>query len=84
MNDQAQPKPDLRYLSPDTLGKPLGQYSHITRVRASELLFIAGQVAVDGSGALVGANDFQSQCAQVFANIEGGAQMRRRHLPQRG
>jgi enamine deaminase RidA (YjgF/YER057c/UK114 family) len=70
MIDKAQAKPDLRYLNPDTLGKPLGQYSHITRVRASEFLFIAGQVAVDKSGALVGANDFDAQCAQVFANIE--------------
>jgi enamine deaminase RidA (YjgF/YER057c/UK114 family) len=70
MNDEAQATTDLRYLNPDTLGKPLGQYSHITRVRASEFLFIAGQVAVDKSGALVGANDFDPQCAQVFANIE--------------
>jgi enamine deaminase RidA (YjgF/YER057c/UK114 family) len=70
MNDETQGKPDLRYLNPDTLGKPLGQYSHITRVRASEFLFIAGQVAVDKSGVLVGANDFDAQCAQVFANIE--------------
>jgi enamine deaminase RidA (YjgF/YER057c/UK114 family) len=70
MNGETQAKPDLRYLNPDTLGRPLGQYSHITRVRTSELLFIAGQVAVDKSGALVGANDFDAQCAQVFANIE--------------
>jgi enamine deaminase RidA (YjgF/YER057c/UK114 family) len=70
MNDEAQARPDLRYLNPDTLGKPLGQYSHITRVRASEFLFIAGQVAVDKSGTPVGANDFDTQCAQVFANVE--------------
>jgi enamine deaminase RidA (YjgF/YER057c/UK114 family) len=70
MNGETQAKPDLRHLNPDTLGRPLGQYSHITRVRTSEFLFIAGQVAVDKSGALVGANDFDAQCAQVFANIE--------------
>jgi enamine deaminase RidA (YjgF/YER057c/UK114 family) len=70
MNGEAQATPALRYLNPDTLGKPLGQYSHITRVRASKFLFIAGQVAVDKSGALVGANDFDAQCTQVFANIE--------------
>src|SRR5262245_48595044 len=56
--------------NPDALGKPLGQYSQITRVKASELLFIAGQVATDRSGALVGAADFDAQCGQVFANIE--------------
>ena len=56
--------------NPDALGKPLGQYSQITRVKASELLFIAGQVATDKSGATVGAGDFDAQCGQVFANIE--------------
>ncbi|MGA2127157.1 MAG: RidA family protein [Xanthobacteraceae bacterium] len=62
--------PDIRILNPDTLGKPLGQYSQITRVKASEFLFIAGQVAADGSRAVVGADDFDAQCVQVFANIE--------------
>jgi len=62
--------PDSRYLNPDTLAKPLGQYSHMTRVKASEFLFIAGQVAVDKSGAPVGVDDFDAQCVQVFANIE--------------
>src|SRR5213078_1382488 len=38
---------DIKILNPDALGKPLGQYSHMTRVKASEYLFIAGQVAVD-------------------------------------
>ena len=36
--------------NPDALGKPLGQYSQITRVKASEFLFIAGQVATDAGG----------------------------------
>jgi len=62
--------PDIRILNPDTLGKPLGQYSQITRVKVSELLFIAGQVAADGSRTVVGADDFEAQCVQVFANIE--------------
>ncbi len=62
--------PDIKLLNPDVLGKPLGQYSHMTRVKASEFLFIAGQVAVDASGKLVGADDFDAQCVQTFANIE--------------
>jgi enamine deaminase RidA (YjgF/YER057c/UK114 family) len=62
--------PDIKLLNPDALGKPLGQYSHMTRVKASEFLFIAGQVATDRSGKLVGADDFDAQCRQVFANIE--------------
>src|SRR5262249_34730573 len=62
--------PDIKIQNPDTLGKPLGQYSQITRVKASEFLFIAGQLATDQSGKLVGGDDFEAQCRQVFANIE--------------
>jgi enamine deaminase RidA (YjgF/YER057c/UK114 family) len=61
--------PDIKILNPDSLGKPLGQYSQITRVKASEFLFVAGQVATDQSGTTVGAGDFDTQCRQVFANI---------------
>ena len=32
---------DIKILNPDSLGKPLGQYSQVTRVKASEFLFIA-------------------------------------------
>ena len=62
--------PEIKLLNPDTLGKPLGQYSQIARVKASEFLFIAGQLATDKGGNIVGADDFQAQCGQVFANIE--------------
>jgi enamine deaminase RidA (YjgF/YER057c/UK114 family) len=61
--------PDISIHNPPELGKPLGQYSQITRVKASEFLFIAGQVATDASGKVVGP-DFEAQCAQVFVNIE--------------
>jgi len=60
---------DIKIINPDTLGKPLGQYSQITRVKASEFLFIAGQVGVHKDGKLAG-EDFDTQCMQTFANIE--------------
>ena len=59
--------PDIKILNPDSLGKPLGQYSQITRVKASEFLFIAGQVGLDKNGKTPA--DFEGQCAAVFANI---------------
>ncbi|HVC10514.1 MAG TPA: RidA family protein [Burkholderiales bacterium] len=62
--------PDIRIYNPQGLGKPLGQYSHVTRVKASEFLFIAGMVAADVDGKLVGADDFDAQCAQAFRNVE--------------
>lgn len=61
---------EIKIFSPDVLGKPLGQYSQITRVKASEFVYIAGQLATNRDGAIIGADDFDAQCAQVFANIE--------------
>ena len=54
--------PDIKISNPDSLAKPLGQYSHITRVKAGELMFIAGMLAPG--------EDFDAQCAGVFGQIE--------------
>ncbi len=60
---------EIRTTNVAALGKPLGQYSHMTRVKASEFLFIAGMLAADKAGSVVGKDDFDAQCAQVFRNI---------------
>jgi len=52
---------EIKIYNVGALGKPLGQYSHLTRVKASEFLFIAGMLA---PGA-----DFDAQCSGVFAQI---------------
>jgi enamine deaminase RidA (YjgF/YER057c/UK114 family) len=49
--------------------QPLGAYSQAVKVRAGEFLYIAGQVALDASGTLVGAGDVAAQTRQVFHNI---------------
>ncbi|HVV81345.1 MAG TPA: Rid family hydrolase [Pseudolabrys sp.] len=59
---------DIKIINPDSLGKPLGQYSHMTRVKASEFLFIAGQVGADKDGKAP--EDFDAQCVLAFGNIE--------------
>jgi enamine deaminase RidA (YjgF/YER057c/UK114 family) len=61
---------DIKIYNPEGLAKPLGQYSHVTRVKASEYIFIAGQVSADKDGKLVGPDDFDAQCVQTFANVE--------------
>ncbi|HWM44527.1 MAG TPA: RidA family protein [Burkholderiales bacterium] len=53
--------PQIRIYNVDSLGKPLGQYSHVTRVAASEFLFIAGMLAPGET--------FDQQCSGVFAQI---------------
>jgi enamine deaminase RidA (YjgF/YER057c/UK114 family) len=60
--------------NPDTLAKPAGAYSHVARVRAGELMFIAGQVPVDRDGKLVAESDFDAQAMQVFMNIRAALQ----------
>ena len=59
----------VKYNNPSGLAKPLGAYSHIARARASELLFIAGQLAVNEAGELVGKGDFAAQTSQIFDNL---------------
>jgi enamine deaminase RidA (YjgF/YER057c/UK114 family) len=54
----------------EALGAPLGQYHHLTRVKASEYLFIAGMLSADKNGDVVGDGDFDAQCRQVFGNLE--------------
>jgi enamine deaminase RidA (YjgF/YER057c/UK114 family) len=61
---------EIKLINPETLGKPLGQYSQMTRVKASDFLFIAGQLGVDKDGKMVKVGDFDAQCVQTFANIE--------------
>lgn len=53
---------DIRIYNPEALGAPLGQYSHVTRVKASETLYIAGMLAPG--------DDFDAQCTGVFRSIE--------------
>jgi len=59
----------VRIFNPDGLAKPPGTYTHVAQAKTQEVVFIAGQVSADASGATVGKGDFEAQCAQVFANI---------------
>ena len=49
--------------------RPIGAYSQAMQVKAGKLVFVAGQVAVDGSGNLVGRGDVMVQTRQVFENL---------------
>ncbi len=59
----------VRVENPVTLPAPAGCYSHLSRVGASELVFVAGQVAFDAGGNLVGKGDFRAQVEAVFDNL---------------
>ncbi len=54
---------DIKVSNVEALGKPLGQYSHMTRVsNTSSTLYIAGMLAPG--------DDFDAQCGGVFKQIE--------------
>ena len=53
---------EIRIENVEALGKPLGQYSHMTRVKgASEPLYIAGMLSPG--------DEFDAQCSGVFRQI---------------
>jgi len=58
----------VEYLNPSGAGPAQGLYSHAARV-TGPLLFVAGQLAIDGTGRIVGEGSFDSQFQQVFRNL---------------
>jgi enamine deaminase RidA (YjgF/YER057c/UK114 family) len=54
--------------SPPTIAPPTG-YSHVAEVRGGKLVFVAGQVAMDARGEIVGRDDYRLQAEQVFKNL---------------
>ena len=57
-----------RYLNPPTLVKPNG-YTHVVVAPDARTVYVAGQVAFDSTGQLVGGSDFQAQADRVFQNL---------------
>lgn len=60
---------EKKVVQPQGFSRPLGAYSHAVSAKPRRLLFIAGQVAVDGTNQIIGQNDFAAQMEQVYKNI---------------
>lgn len=56
-------------VNPSGLATPTG-YSHVVSARGGRTIYIAGQVALDSQGRLVGEGDLAAQARQVFANLD--------------
>jgi len=63
----------LRHLNPPTLSTPTG-YTHVVAPQRGRLVFIAGQVAADRSGKVIGERDFKAQTKQVFENLKAAVE----------
>jgi enamine deaminase RidA (YjgF/YER057c/UK114 family) len=61
------------FINPETMHRPTG-YTHVVEVTAGRPVYIAGQVALDPTGALVGPGDIRAQTRQVFDNLRAALQ----------
>jgi len=62
-------KDHISAVRPRTLPKPAG-FSYGYEVKSGRLVFVAGQVAVDAEGRIVGRGDLVAQFRQTCANIQ--------------
>ena len=58
----------LERINPEGLATP-ETYTQVIVATGSRLVFVAGQVAEDGDGNLVGPGDLAAQARQAFANV---------------
>ena len=58
----------IRFHNPTGMPKSVG-YSQIAEVTGGRTIYIAGQVAVDLAGQIVGPGDLYAQTVQVFENL---------------
>ena len=57
------------FLNPKGLSTPTG-YTHVVTSTGGKTIYIAGQVALDADGKLVGAGDLRAQAVQIFENLK--------------
>lgn len=58
---------EIQRINPEGMTQPTA-YSHV--VRHDNLLFLAGQVATDGDGNVIGEGDMKAQVRQVLENMK--------------
>jgi enamine deaminase RidA (YjgF/YER057c/UK114 family) len=57
-----------RFINPPGLVKPTG-YTHVVVAPDGRTVYVAGQVAFDSTGQLIGSGDFRAQAERVFQNL---------------
>ena len=60
----------IKRTNPPELARPTG-YTHVVEVTApAKIVYVAGQIALDKDGNVVGAGDMKAQAEQVFKNLQ--------------
>lgn len=60
---------EKKFINPPTLATPRG-YTHVVTTTGGKMVFIAGQVAWDVKGEIVGKGDLRAQATQAYANLQ--------------
>ncbi len=63
------PIENVHISNPENMFKPAG-YSQVAEITGGRLIYIAGQIALDQAGNLIGPGDMEVQARQVFENIK--------------
>src|SRR5688572_12358649 len=59
----------LQHINPQGVATPSG-YTHVVAAQGSRTVYLAGQVALNAQGELVGPGDLLAQATQVYENIK--------------
>lgn len=60
---------NLRFVNPPELAPPPG-YTQVVEATGGRTVYVAGQVALDASGEVVGRGHLEAQARQVFENLK--------------
>jgi len=60
---------ERKFINPPALAAPRG-YTHVVTATGGKMVFVAGQVAFDTKGELVGKGDLRTQATQVYGNLK--------------
>ena len=59
---------EKKFINPEGMVRP-GAYTPVVATRGGRTLYVAGQVAQDEKGAIVGPGDLAAQAEQVYRNV---------------
>lgn len=61
--------PEKQYVNPAGLSTPRG-YTHVVTVSGGKTIYVAGQVALNEKGEIVGQGNLRAQATQVYENLK--------------
>lgn len=59
----------IEYINPSSIALAAKTYTHVVKVTGGTLVILAGQVAMDDTGRIIGLRDIEAQTHQVLKNI---------------